>query len=200
MSAAAAAAAKSAAVAAAAASAASPNPAAAAALAAASASLVPPSLRDAALRLVDVPTTDPLGLGFTLVGMDANVAGPQPSGVFVASIVQGSLLHQLGGLHVGDQLVEMSGNLPGEWLPLRTASKQSCAVALAAAMRHQPVIALVVARNTPTYRYYAEMEAEKGLKPAAVAAGAIASSTADAGATLFNTRRFFSYICLLLLA
>lgn len=115
-----------------------------------------PPMPPTGVRLVELPSLHEAGpdLGFVLTGCSANEPGPQPSGVFVASVVRGSVAEQLG-LQVGDQLMEASGAEPDAWVSMRSSTYQA-ANAHIAAMRTLGSCSLVVAENLDGYVFFSE--------------------------------------------
>jgi len=106
------------------------------------------------LRLIELPceTEDQ---GFALTGYSAEEAGPQPSGVYVATVVEGSPAQRLG-LQVGDQVIELSGTSAGAWHSMRNATHQFAQDHIAAMRARGGTYSLVVAETLEGYVAFSE--------------------------------------------
>ena len=108
--------------------------------------------KDEELRFVEIPVS-PDGLGFEIAGRSEKYEGPHRNGVFVSTLTPGGVAEKIRNLHVGDQIVEIAGSKPGEWISLRTASSEQVASLIRDAAQSQKAVSIVVAENADAFMF-----------------------------------------------
>jgi C-terminal processing protease CtpA/Prc len=113
------------------------------------------ALADQDLRFVELQVGVD-GLGFEIAGRSEKSDRFSRNGIFVSAVKPGGVAEKSGVIHVGDQIVEVSGEKQGEWTSLRTLSQEKAIEVIRSAQQSQKSVAFVLGTNPEGFSFINE--------------------------------------------